>query len=551
MIETGRLADPGSHPGFRFGVGLRRRHYEPLLAEPPLPGLDFFEVIPENFLGFGGLPRRALAAARARVPVVTHGISLSLGGPDELDQGYLDALRGLLDELDVPWHSDHVSVSSAHGVEYHDLLPVPMTRAGLARMASRVRRARGRLGRPMLVENPTVYTRLPGDEMDEPTFLAGLVEASGCQLLLDLNNVWVNCRNHGGDPVDYLEALPPGCVGQYHLAGHRDGEAMVIDSHGAPVAHEVRELFRVALRILGPAWTLLERDADVPALAELLEELAALRGEAEAALRAPEVTVSLPPQGPAPEPVDGDAAAASEALHAVVVGAREPEGVAAELGVPPEGLCLYRNFFRRHHREILETPYRVLFSLLGEETASRLVRGFQAAHPMSHREINANAAAFPGWLGERVAAGEEPELGEFHVELATLERARFEAYADPREATREGAAEGPGLNPTLAVLRFSCPVADYVDAWSRALRDGEPSPPVPEVPREEPEVLLVYRDPESLQGRITRGTPRLLFALKMLHEGLDPAEAGRQAGRDEAFAREALRAAEEKGVATG
>lgn len=547
MFEVGRLADPGVHPGFRFGVGLRRRHYEPLLAAPPLQGLDFFEVIPENFLEFGGLPRKVLREARRRVPVITHGISLSLGGPSPLDTGYLDELRELLHEFDVPWHSDHVCVSSAHGVEYHDLLPIPLSRQRLSSMASRIRQATEHLGRPFLVENPTVYTQLPGDEMSEPEFLAGLVEQSGCKLLLDLNNVWVNCRNHGGDPVAYLEALPVGCVGQYHLAGHRDGEELVVDSHGAEVCREVRDLYAVALRLHGPAWTLLERDANVPPLEELLQELAELKSEAEDVLRAPAVTISLPATGPAPEPVVGEAAAGAQALHEVVVGARAPEEVAETFGVPPAGLRLYRNFFRRHHREILATPYRVLFSLLDEESRDRITREYRLTHPMAYREINANARAFPAWLAERVQGGLEPELGEFHVELATLERARFEAYSNRREVHGDDSGSRR-LNPTLAILQFRYGVADFVERWSAAIEEGRAPPLPPSEAATEPEVILVYRDPTSLHGRIARGTPRLLLAVKMLHEGRSSEEVGKLSGRGPEFAEEALQVAADVGL---
>lgn len=545
-VSGGRLAAPEAHPGFRFGVGLRRRHFEPLLEGPALPGLDFFEVIPENYLGLGGLPRRALREARSRVPVVTHGISLNVGGHSPLDEDYLRELSILLGELDAPWHSDHVCISGAHGIEYHDLLPVPMDRGTLGRMATRATVAAARLRRPLLLENPTVYARLPGGELSEPAFLRELVETSGCKLLLDLNNVWVNCLNHGGDPVAYLEALPPDCVGQFHLAGYRPDEPLAIDSHGAPVCDEVRELYRVALRRFGPAWTLLERDANIPPLEELLDELSSLRADAHAALTAPEVTISLPSLGPEPSPIAGDPETGLARLHEVVLGA-SPEDAAQELGLEVTGLRLYRNFFRRHHREILSTAYRVLFSALPDDVVERLVREYQATHPMSEREINANAAAFPGWLATRAEAG-DPDLGEFHVELALLERQRFEAYSDPQELP--GPEATPTLNPTLRVLEVRYPLASWLGTWSAALASGEPKPEVP-APGDQPEILLVCRDPDSLHARVVRGTPPLLFALKMLHEGLGPAEAGAQAGRDATFALDALEQARAHGVVIG
>lgn len=546
---TGRLDRPLQHPALRFGAGLRRVHFDAVLGGEIPAGLDFLEVIPENFMGFGGKTRRVLETARARLPVVTHGVSLSLGSPDPVDPGYLDRLADLLGWLDPPWHSDHVSVSSAHGVEYHDLLPVPLDEAMLERMAGRLRQVAARLGRPILVENPTVYTLLPGGDIPEPVFLGRLLAASGCRLLLDVNNVWVNARNHGGDPFAYLEALPAGCVGQFHMAGHRLGGPLVVDSHGAPVAEEVRELYGYALRRLGPAWTLLERDAAVPSLEDLAAEVEELRQTACRALAAPEVTVSLPAPGPAvlPRP-EGDAAAAQELLHRVVVGGETPAAAAAVLEIPEAGLRLYQSFFRRHHREILELPYRILFSTLDEDTAADLVRGYQADHPMSQREINANAAAFPEWLAARVAGG-AAGVSEFHAELAVLERERFARYATPVELPAPDTLAGPTLNPTLEVLQLRYPVADYVDAWAAAQAAGAPPPPAPARPAPEPELLFVYRDPASLEGRACRAGPRLLFAFKVLHDGLSPEAAALEAGRDPDFVAAALQAAVEQGVA--
>jgi len=269
----------------RFGIGLRREHFDDIADR--LDEVDFLEFLPENFLRFGGRPSRVLREVAAQVDVTSHGVSLSLGGPDPLNKNYLTELRALLHELDTPWFSDHLSYCSAYGVEYHDLLPLPFTEEAVDHVASRIRYAQDFIGRPLLVENPSYYMSYPDSELTEAEFVAEVVSRADCKLLLDVNNVYVNAQNHGYSAREFIAAMPAERVLQYHMAGHVQGDGFLVDTHSMPVRDEVLDLYRYTLETLGPAWTLLEWDHAIPSTDGLLAELTRVRDAAATAQLAP------------------------------------------------------------------------------------------------------------------------------------------------------------------------------------------------------------------------------------------------------------------------
>jgi uncharacterized protein (UPF0276 family) len=253
-----------------FGVGLRRPHFDRILEHNQ--GVDFLEIISENFLSFGGRPRRVLAAALERFPVVMHGVSLSIGGLDPLNQDYLDKLKDLIDVVRPPWFSDHLSYSSHIGVEYHDLIPLPFSEEAVEHVVRRIKQVQDRIRVPFLLENPSYYVELPGKEMSEAEFVREVVTRADCGLLLDVNNVYVNAQNHGYDAREFLDAMPKGRVLQYHIAGHDGSGEFLVDTHGSHIIPEVYALYQYALERIGPAWTLLEWDNNIPSLEVLLRE---------------------------------------------------------------------------------------------------------------------------------------------------------------------------------------------------------------------------------------------------------------------------------------
>lgn len=271
-------------PYLGAGVGLRREHHD------ELPGttrrLDWLEVTPENHLA-GGWATRALERCAARWPIAVHGVSLDLGGSDDLDLAYLAHLKALCDRVDAPHFSDHLVWSRLEGTYLHDLLPLPFREDVAAHVAGRIEEARERVGRPFLLENPSWYALMPGSELDEAAFLTSVLERADCGLLLDVNNVVVNAANHGYDARAFVDALPLERVAYVHLAGHqvRD-DGVRIDTHGAPVPDPVWDLFEHLLARTGPVSTLLERDQDVPTLDVLLDECDRARAALARAARA-------------------------------------------------------------------------------------------------------------------------------------------------------------------------------------------------------------------------------------------------------------------------
>jgi uncharacterized protein (UPF0276 family) len=218
-----------------------------------------------------------LDAIAERYPLVLHGVSLSIGGPHALDRDYLTQLKQLADRVKPAWVSDHLCWSRGNAHQLHDLLPLPYTEESLYHVATRVRQVQEVLQRPLVLENVSSYVRSKADEFTEWEFLSALSHLSGCELLLDVNNVYVSSRNHGFDAWTFIRNLPPHSIRQLHLAGHMDYGDYVVDTHDHPVCDPVWQLFQQTLEHLGPVATLLERDDHFPPFAELLDELGKAR----------------------------------------------------------------------------------------------------------------------------------------------------------------------------------------------------------------------------------------------------------------------------------
>jgi uncharacterized protein (UPF0276 family) len=257
------------------GVGFKPEHFEAIRAtrQP----LGFFEVHAENYMGAGGLPHAQLGALRADYALSLHGVGLSIGSPDPLDRDHLSRLRQLCDRYQPHSFSEHLAWSSHGGIFFNDLLPLPYTGAVLASVIAHVDEVQTALGRRVLLENPATYVRFAESEISETAFLTEIARATGCGLLLDVNNVFVSARNHGVDANAYLAEFPLDVVGEIHLAGHSEtmddaGAPLCIDAHGSPVIDEVLTLFDGVIRRAGPLPTLIEWDNDVPDWPTLRDE---------------------------------------------------------------------------------------------------------------------------------------------------------------------------------------------------------------------------------------------------------------------------------------
>jgi uncharacterized protein len=276
-------------PRLGLGLGLRNVHFDAILSGEPRD--LWFEAISENFMDSGGPPRAVIRAIAERYPLALHGVSLSIGSTDPLDRDYLAALKRLAAEVRPAWISDHLCWTGVNGRNSHDLLPLPLNEESMAHVISRVRQVQDILERPLILENPSSYVRFAESTIDEPDFLRALSDATGCGLLLDVNNVYVSCFNAGTDPFAYLDAYPCDRVVQMHLAGHQDMGSHVIDTHDRPVRPEVWELFRIAWARTGGVSTLLEWDDAIPDFDACLDELRKAErymSDAPAAMGSPE-----------------------------------------------------------------------------------------------------------------------------------------------------------------------------------------------------------------------------------------------------------------------
>ena len=263
-----RMAEETAPAG--CGIGLRREHYELVLRDRP--DVPWFEVVTENFMSAGGRPRHVLDSVRADYPVGLHGVSLSIGSAEPVDRKYLRRLGELIDRVEPAFVSDHLCWTSLGGHNSHDLLPLPFTEEAIHNAASKIRQVQDSLGRRIMVENVSTYLRFRGSGMTEWEFLTAVVEEADCGILLDINNIYVNSRNHGFDPYLYLSGVPAGRVRQFHLAGHEDHGDFLIDTHDQPVPDPVWSLFRAAVRRFGPVPALIERDAHIPEFSFLQDE---------------------------------------------------------------------------------------------------------------------------------------------------------------------------------------------------------------------------------------------------------------------------------------
>ena len=283
LTSTGRSPIPP-----RAGVGLKPEHYRDILEGQP--DIGWFEIHAENYMGEGGPPHAYLTAIRERYPVSLHGVGLSIGGAGPLDADHLARLRALIERYEPALFSEHLAWSSHDTVYLNDLLPLPYTEETLNRVCGHIDEVQDTLQCQMLLENPSTYVAFAETSMSEVAFLREIVRRTGCGLLLDVNNVFVQATNHGLDAGDYLCGFPAEHVGEIHLGGHaedkdEDGSALLIDDHGREVADPVWALYADALARTGPVPTLIEWDNDVPKWPALLAE--AQRADAVLAAQRP------------------------------------------------------------------------------------------------------------------------------------------------------------------------------------------------------------------------------------------------------------------------
>jgi uncharacterized protein len=272
-----------------FGLGLRPVYYPDILEQKP--PVDWFEIISENYMVPGGKPLAMLDRIRANYPIIMHGVSMSIASTAPLDFDYLASLKALADRVEPAWLSDHLCWTGVHGLNLHDLLPVPYTEEALGHIVERISRVQDYLGRRIAIENVSSYVTFAESEMDEWTFVTEVSERADCWLLFDVNNVFVSAFNHDFDPRAFIQSIKPERVVQIHLAGHSSFGSHKIDTHDQPVCDEVWALYAEACKRFPNVSAMIERDDNFPPFAELVAELEHMRAIAADPAHASEIEV--------------------------------------------------------------------------------------------------------------------------------------------------------------------------------------------------------------------------------------------------------------------
>jgi uncharacterized protein (UPF0276 family) len=436
------------------GVGLRAPHYRQFLEQRPAVG--WLEVHTENFLDRSGWDWHVLQQLRRDYPVSLHGVGLGLGSARGFSDLHLERVRALVERVEPMLVSEHLSWGAVHDRNLNDLLPLTLNQAALDLLAARVEQVQERLRRTILLENVSSYVRFRDDAMSEAEFMAALARRTGCALLLDVNNLYVNQRNHGEDALAALAAIAPGSVGEIHLAGHLDTPAAVIDHHGAAVAQPVWDLYRAALARFGSVPTLVEWDTDIPPLDELLAE--ARKAETIAGGFSARAAARPAREAAAVRAAPSDAAEQQQAFAAALFA---PDAAAPALAQfkgdgGAHGLALYRGNLTATWDKALSAAYPVLRQLVGDEFFSALTRAYGMANPSGDADLNRFGATFAQFLeGFEHVAG-YPYLPDMARLEWAMHRAHFAADARGLGAEALGALKPDQLESSCFTLHPAC-----------------------------------------------------------------------------------------------
>jgi uncharacterized protein (UPF0276 family) len=489
-----------------IGIGLRAPHVRAFLEGRP--AVDWVEVHTENYLARAGWDWHVLQQVRRDYPVSLHGVGLGLGSAHGFSLEHLARVKALAAAIEPALVSEHLSWSALRDRQLNDLLPLQLDRAALDLVAARIGQVQDALGRTILIENVSSYLRFAGDAMSEAEFLAELARRTGCGVLLDVNNLYVNARNHGEDPLAalaVLAALPPGCVGEIHLGGHLDTGGVLIDHHGDRVAPPVWDVYRAALAHFGRVPALIEWDTDVPALALLLDDVAIARrlaaAVAQGAPAAPALRIPVPGTGPGtvpgsvPDTVPGivpdaaavaDMAALQARFGAALLDVTPGATLAPYLKGDVQRLDIYRTALAAHRTRALASSYPVLRRLLGAAAFDTLAHAYARAHPPQDPDLN----RFGALLADDV---DTPWL----ADLARLEWHVHTAWyaADADRAAPALAGLGPeAFEASRAVLHPALRL--HASSWATVAlwRAHQPEgPPAPAVLRADTHALVVRR----------------------------------------------------------
>lgn len=481
-----------SLPFLGFGLGLRARHYAHIFEQSP--AVDWFEIVSENFMDTDGRPRRNLARIKERYPIVMHGVSLSIGTVDPLNSEYLAKLKALIDWVQPAWISDHLCWTGVAHRNTHDLLPVPYTEQALAHVVRRIKQVQDYLEHPIALENPSTYLEFQSSSMPEAEFIARMAEESGCRLLLDVNNVYVTCYNHGLDPQRYLDALPMDRVVQVHLSGHSNKGTHIVDTHDGPVVDAVWELYKYVVHKSGRALnTMIEWDEEIPEFQVLDRELRKARAAARQAnaYERPHLVGGSALRRSTPAALMDEQLRLQNAIFLGDAGGQPEQWIVGKEGfAPSQQLEVYVSAYRHRLYDATAEDYPVLRHHLGDDAFRDLLWNFVDTERPEHFNI----ARFPLKLQKFVAERLPKDV--FAQELVQLET-EIAQLADTRETRPLEQQHLAGLTSerlmsavlhprdALRLMAFKHAVNEYY----QAVMDGRP----PQAPAIGASHLVVFR----------------------------------------------------------
>lgn len=457
------------------GVGLRTEHYEVITRD--WPAMEWFEAISENYMDSGGRPLRILEEVRKRYPVALHGVSLSIGSVDELNVRYLERLKALSDRIEPFIVSDHLCWTGIDGAQLHDLMPLPFTEEALLHIVSRVERVQNFLGRKILLENVSSYVTYKHSVIPEWEFLSEVSRRSGCGILLDLNNVYVNAQNHKFDPYTYLENIPADKVGQFHLAGHTDMGDYLFDTHSGEVIAPVWGLYRKALELYGPVSTLIEWDEAIPEFTRLSEEAERARvyyRKAEAAKRVPQKDAERSSSVSSPRVSEPALKEVQRWMKVFVQPSSKKQNPGRDSLLNPQGkatgverMSVYAEGYGVRIHEALKEAFEAVRHVIGEKSFWTLAQAYALAYPSQEYNLSLAGRHLPGFLEDSSFAHEYA----FLADLARLEWAVSEAFHSFDKAPQDlSALSGLDLEdwekvslefqPSLRLMHSAWPVLD-------------------------------------------------------------------------------------------
>ena len=505
------------------GLGFRPAHYHEILRDRPKT-IGWLEVITENFMNIGGKPRDILMQAREHYPIAFHGVGMSIGSDDDVSPKYLQQLKDLVQKTKPTLVSDHLCFTSHGRHNSHDLLPIPFTKVLLKRISDRVNRVQDLLGQRFMLENPSAYVAYATNDMREADFFAELITRTGCAILLDLNNLYVNQMNLGEHPLTYLKTIPADAVGQIHLAGHSTEETewgtVRIDTHDHAIREEVWSLYGIAKKIWPNASTMVEWDDHLPELSELLPLLERIRKTEALEINGEIPNAHKHETATSPASILGD-------FFAMAVDSNGIDDKDARLAILSDaspvprrlGMQVYSNAYFARLRDILHDEFPTLAGVTTEEGFTALAASYLQAEPPSEPSVNR--------LGRNLAAHlRRATIDDFDFGVDLLALADIAAIDDTRSATFIHAAEDRTLqltalaeispeawekisfvwNPTLVVLGTTYDVAPV---WAAVHNDkmDELKPP-----HKSPTTIRVWRHEHTVHHQVMDDREATLLA---------------------------------------